>query len=534
MVTPTPTPIEPTPTPIPYGSVIEVTISNIEKISTGVIQTLYSKFSIKLVQWTSLRGSKPDIYIHPGGTGGDAVVLGSEEMYRDYARSPYKSIRITDYLDDMPNYTSLFYSRDILEEMLHRDREASGTYNLGTTGYVPQPSSLWLYNRKWFEKYGYDVPDNIEELVDLLSDHKKNKDPDAELILDINRGTDAQSTPKPILTQGVMAAYGIDMGYARKSDDPTYDEDIYNMIDKVDGEFKLTATDPKIIKALDTLKRIYDEGLAGDSNINYNDLWNDTVPPPDYSEYAAVYLPTGNTHSYYIKKNYDGWEVFETQLSMDDTVYLYKAEPSGAGYKIFPAGFLITEGINQEIIDRLIDFIDWCCTDEGILAYYYGIEGEDYTIVDGTLYTDVEKENRKPAALPMVSSKYAMAVLHKYNTPYEDNESIENKAIDAFADKNVQYMDSIHYSSIVVYDARYGPYHVPTKYELLTDDGNVIAQIVRDFCADYVSGKKTAEDFDSYLQEIEDAGIDKFIQDVIKMIDESYEENNEYVPEIFK
>ena len=150
VVTPTPTPIEPTPTPIPYGSVIEVTISNIEKISTGVIQTLYSKFSIKLVQWTNLMSAKPDIYIHPGGTGGDAVVLGSEEMYRDYARSPYRSIRITDYLDKMPNYTSLFYSRDILEEMLHRDREASGTYNLGTTGYVPQPSSLWLYNRKWF------------------------------------------------------------------------------------------------------------------------------------------------------------------------------------------------------------------------------------------------------------------------------------------------------------------------------------------------------------------------------------------------
>ena len=42
----TPTPVPPTPTPIPYGEVLDVTISNIEKIAPGVVQTLYNKFSI--------------------------------------------------------------------------------------------------------------------------------------------------------------------------------------------------------------------------------------------------------------------------------------------------------------------------------------------------------------------------------------------------------------------------------------------------------------------------------------------------------
>ncbi|MBE5817395.1 MAG: hypothetical protein E7315_06785 [Clostridiales bacterium] len=504
--TPTPTPIEPTPTPIPYGEVIDVVIETNDNIffNWSIAQILLERFSIRLIEYNPSTTSGPDVIVYAEDRR-PSYNEGTDTDYSErYARRRWSQnntnrfgINYLERLKDMPNYSSLLYSKEAVYD-LFPDGPEGMRYSLPLTGRETSAYYLWLYNEKWFEKYNYSIPETMEELVDLLIDHKTNVDPSAQPILINKDGREERTMMDTALPHGVFATYGIDY---------------FNELKKVgEGEFNYSTSDPKVIKALDILKKINDNGLASDSCLNY-----DNISTSDLSECAVFYnsyIEFSDYHIIKMKNDNLNWGVAETQFSYDGTPYVVHGDINYASTAL--NYFTVNKYAKKEIVNRLLDYIDWCSTEEGMFASYFGFEGTDYKIDEnGKLVLLKERSEISPAAMQVVSATHILKVARKYGyTP-----SSYYPAIDA--DKNdikILTQPEIKYASS------------PEGRDAYEKVVNVSEQ----FFNDYVNGTKTADDFSEYLADLESAGLSDFLKGAKDYYDELYEEFKDYLPDSLK
>ena len=496
----TPTPIEPTPTPIPYGEVIDVIIDTNDKKSFNwnIAQILLEKFSIKLIEYTPSTIGAPDIVLHTN-SGMEQYITETELRYEAGKDAmDIGGINYLEYLNNMPNYSSLLYSKEVFYNLF---KDTTDRYSLPRTGKEPIRYKLWLYNEKWFEKYNYSIPETMDDLVDLLIDHKTNVDPASQPILINTRNGKDSTIMDTSLSEGVFATYGID-----------YDE----MIKKgSEGVYGYTMSDPKVIEALDVLKKINDSSLAGDLYLNYDD-----ISTSDLSECAVFYDSYSIYKSTYIrdiKSEGLNWKIFETQLSYDGTPYVTCMDYFDGGAPLLH-DFIILESAGNEVINRFIDYIDWCSTEEGVLASVFGTEGIDYKIgEDGKLTLLKEYIEIEPAAINVVSDEHILKILYKYGYtgyPYFLESYITNIA--------KEFVENTDISIISQHELSY-------PYTVARDEYKLVSNVSKQFFNDYINGTKFASDFNEYLTALDDAGLNELLQKTNDYYKDIYEKLKDYV-----
>ena len=68
----------------------------------------------------------------------------------------------------------------------------------------------------------------------------------------------------------------------------------------------------------------------------------------------------------------------------------------------------------------------------------------------------------------------------------------------------------------------------------MSEKSKKIKGTVEEFITGFINGEKTAEDFDSYLNSLENAGLQDFVDGINKKVQEVHEKYKDYLPDSLK
>jgi len=389
-LTPIQTPTKPTPSPIPYGEVLDLKIAltkNFELYEYAYINdVLLENFSLSVNYEVSMDEA-------------DLIAVSKDLDISEYL-DEYSLINLLDYADKMPNYISLFTDKEYFIDFVNEDK--GKMYSPLKIEFSVDGCGLWMYNEQWFDKYNYDIPSDIEEMVELLIQHKKDY-PDSKPIF-TDYTSKKETTEK--YTDGTMSAFGLS---AKRN----------------------SSADDNYTKALEIADKMQE-----------NQLYT-----TEYSENIAICYTRALTNKNKAKI-YDAeeWKVVSNQFSgKEKEAYIYW-DTYSFGYA--SPRFLIKDtGNNQEVINRYIDYIDWCCTPEGIIATKYGKENVEYND-NGEITRIKNYGNDFYNALYTVNNRYADFIVAQYlsdayYTSHTDEAKISqslHKRAKAFAEVDVSFI----------------------------------------------------------------------------------------------
>ncbi len=264
---------------------------------------------------------------------------------------------INEYFDKLPNYRALYSDSD-WETLLVTQSNADGNLY-----YLPQKnyrdtSNAWIYRKSAFDELGLTFPKTIDELYTVLKTIKE-KYPDS-IPMPNQGGLD--------VVNGLSYAFGID---------PLSP---YCFIDE-DGQLvSYSRTTDEYREVLKFASKLWAEGLINKEFA--------TVTEQQWTESYA----NGKTYIQYLYATRETWAE-ENMKAVDPDVdwawvpYNITADPSGAYYfnreaPYTTAGPFFSETIKGEKMDRMMEWYDWLCTEEGSRFICMGEEGVTYELVN--------------------------------------------------------------------------------------------------------------------------------------------------------
>lgn len=284
----------------------------------------------------------------------------SYDMYVEYAQQG-AFYDITDLIEKYPNIME--YVPDEYWDMVRVDGKIYGIPGLNTEG-----KYNIYYRGDWLEQLGLDAPANIEEFTEMLRAFTED-DPD-------QNGTND--------TYG-YGSNNFEVFYAMFGISPDYYQE-------VNGEVRIDAISNEYKECLQYLHDQYQAGYI-DPEIftDTPDLLKQKVNQGKIGSFTGWWADMGS----YIR------DYGFTQAQPDGT--LITATPpvdasKGQGMKAVNAlqhvvCFSYEDG---DFIEKLLGYVDWCCTDMGYRVSKYGVEGVHWAMEDGVLThnatTDPEKK----------------------------------------------------------------------------------------------------------------------------------------------
>jgi putative aldouronate transport system substrate-binding protein len=200
-----------------------------------------------------------------------------------------------------------------------------------------------------------------------------------------------------------------------------------------------------------------------------------------------------------------GWIYYLNTIAADDSQHVYNKETP---YK--SQGFVLTDKLSGERLDRVLEFFNWCATDEASEILSWGEEGLTYTVnTDGTKsYTDLIKDFDTTTA-PAVS-------LNAYTRFHQD--FIPNRNVDAViavsGPVNIELGDSFQAQG-------YG-YFKPLNFLFDTDtqeEVNMLKTLLNDTMTDYsnkfvmgMMDPNSDADWEAYLSALDGCGLQEWNQ----------------------
>ena len=329
-----------------------------------------------------------------------------------------------------------------------------------------------------------DLPTTVEDFVALL-EQIKEKDPDSI----------------PFMVQGWGNVWdGWDYAYNVQS---SYYQDYFS------GEFVPygPATD-NWRQMLITLNYLYKNGLIAEDYLTTTEdmTKENTIAGMYYAEWnwAGSHTNAMNERNSQTDPNC-GWIYYLNTIAADDSQHVYNKETP---YK--SQGFVLTDKLSGERLDRVLEFFNWCATDEASEILSWGEEGLTYTVnTDGTKsYTDLIKDFDTTTA-PAVS-------LNAYTRFHQD--FIPNRNVDAViavsGPVNIELGDSFQAQG-------YG-YFKPLNFLFDTDtqeEVNMLKTLLNDTMTDYsnkfvmgMMDPNSDADWEAYLSALDGCGLQEWNQ----------------------
>ncbi len=254
-------------------------------------------------------------------------------------------------------------------------------------------------------------------------------------------------------------------------------------------------------------------------------MWKDELIPTNwFSMTTADWQEIVSTNKGFVFNDYYGrLDTYTNAMKTDNPdvqfAFMDPFEGGGSGVKTFNAqSQLLTSGyvtfVSSPYIDRLLDMFDWMYSEDGITAMNWGIEGESYTVnADGT-----------KSHIGIVAGQ---SNFFDYPTKYGFYQrgfylNCDTVAMNTFASESAR-------EAIKKIGEFSGEYRLPAiswsdknleQYNILNDPINTAMQQA---LGDFVSGQRSLDDWDAYVQEIEKLGL----QDLINLYNTQQKEINE-------
>ena len=277
-----------------------------------------------------------------------------------------------------------------------------------------------------------------------------------------------------------------------------------------DGEIKFGPIEDGFKDYITLMHDWYEKGYIEADFISDNSNWNS----PDYAnaitngEAGIFYCDWGNLNGYIENSEVEGF-------SLEATYDMHATEDSINHFGTFITksasnGFRITT--NCENVELACQWGDWWYSEEGSLLANYGVEGEGFEYVDGvptftSLVTDSDLGMRD--ALLVYASNGTINCVIDNNAAASVYSEVDKAAPEIWATG----MDD--------------EYVIPSSMSLSADDSTEAANIYSDIqtlcmesIAKFITGDKSLDEFDDFVQQIEDMGI----QDYLDIYQECYDD----------
>jgi len=332
----------------------------------------------------------------------------------------------------------------------------------------------------WLEDLGLEAPETPDELLDMLRKFKTEKGAQYPLALNQHR-------MNLILSYGHLSS--------------AYDLITYGEYVK-DGKYHIGWIEDGAKETIALVNTMYEEGLINQDYLTIEQAALD----------AMVY--DGRTG------------MFEHMITSGLGKYLGEIEAQGLDIKLKgisglkrPNGENPYYGGTEDPVGSFKTFISTCCEDvelamrvidynyspEGEILRNYGIEGITFEWVDGKpVYTEFVTNNPDGFALQNVVNAYAGSGFHNINTPEKfvlSNPRPEQVAAIDVWNANDRYTYKVPpFALLDEYNSEYS--------EIWAD----ISTYYTDQRAKFISGERPIDEYDDFIKEVKDMGIDRCIE----------------------
>lgn len=268
-------------------------------------------------------------------------------------------VDIGPYLEEYaPNYNYYLSQNDDIRKMLTTDSGGIASFTQFKTDIMFNEG--YAVRADWLDAVGMEAPSTYDELHDVLYAFQTQLDVENPLAITYNEGVGGSFCWGYDITSGVMVK---------------------------DGVVSWGVTSQEYYDYLCMIKQWMDEGLIDPNSYSY-------TSNNDFSEKAL----NGELGFYYVQStNIDGWVEQNADPNAKLEAVDYIVREKGAPLHFSPMMINSMEGkntfVNTEIfaistnchnVELAMQLIDYCYSDEGSMICNYGVEGDTYTMVDGT------------------------------------------------------------------------------------------------------------------------------------------------------
>lgn len=336
---------------------------------------------------------------------------------------------------------------------------------------------MWNYKKSAWDALGLEFPKTTDELYEALKKIKEN---------------DPSAVPLPGRWDITGATYGLVNAFRTSltflEDPDQNDELVYGPVSD------------KFRDMLVYVNKLYAEGLLDkDFLTQTDDQWKQDVG----SGTAYIQFGTNYYHMFNTLDADGGWTYAPHYIS----AYEGKGAMLGVGSGVQTYGPIITDKASDVERERLLEYINWSFTREGLDLHLYGVEGETYTIdADGNrVPTEIVNDNYTgyDKGKDLVTYGFQYLSLEEYQPrDIANNPWIEELTNQLRNDPNNVFIRSL------------GFVFTEDEAKDLADVKTLVEDAMKRNVAEFIMGNKDPNndgDWDKYMSEMKTAGLDRYI-----------------------
>jgi len=270
-------------------------------------------------------------------------------------------VPLSDHMDALSEYRK-WWTDEEWKVMQDFAQNADGKlYYLPAKNYRSH-SKAWIYRKDVFDKLGLAFPETLDDLYDTLKALKA-----------------AYPDSTPISNRGKDGVIGIAVLAHRLPGDMWYGfEGFYQDPDANNEVMYAQATD-KFRESLKFLNKLYKEDLI---EKEFPTMTTEQWTQRGVSSRSFLMYDYATRAAYFQNLMQDTpeakWEWAPVNISTGDKPGFVDRE-----LPFFSYGPIITNKVEGERLDRLLEYFNWAATPEGVKFHTLGVEGETYEVVDG-------------------------------------------------------------------------------------------------------------------------------------------------------
>jgi putative aldouronate transport system substrate-binding protein len=475
-------------TTVPYSEQDKLTISYMGSVAfkdgNYLAQKLLEDYNIELNLFGTYTAANTEVpLLLASGQYPEWIYSDSYGVYHTPAYDGY-FINYFDYLDQLPDYKALFTDEQWEKDVMSRCYDDGGLY------FLPQyrawvASMGWLVREDLVLANGLEIPKTDKDILALCETWK-------EIYPDSLPIADKWQT----CFTGCRYIYGA-----------------YPFINSKTGEYQAHYQSEKEYReALILFHELYTKGyvepeFATVSNAQFEERFATSTPVLVYGAVAWEdslnnFTKAGTAE---VNKN-PNWRAIEAVLysAANDKKY-YELNVSAQNWGSFLTDKVLETG---GLLERMLDFFNWTCTEEGLVWQTFGVEGESFNYVSGTPVYNTDKidpmgslksglPTKNDLGLTSITAWSPDAITAMYNSDawkrFGDAAKNDPKAVGVRTTLALKVPED----------------KVSRKAELETMLGTVRAEYVLKFQTGLLN-PNSDEDWTAYIKALNDAGLEEY------------------------
>jgi len=377
-------------------------------------------------------------------------------------------VNILEYIEDMPNLKK--WMEQYPEEAKAALSADGKMYMFPNQGFGETNRMVWMYREDVFKKEGLSAPSTYEELYDVLKALKAKYPDSYPLTIRYGQIPDEMNTNLAVTFETGEGVY--------------YNYD--------NNEWRYGPIEDNYKSLVNMWKKFYDEGL---------------IPPDFLSLQTKQWQDMVSTDQAFVTIDYiSRIDFFNNAMQKENPEYnmQFMAPPAGiAGGKQLSPYFHYLEGgltvaSTSKNIKDVVKYMDFFYSEEGHIMTSWGVEGETFVKEGDTFkfkpeFTDVT-EMRKQTGL-QTSGTYTWVDFNAHLSLFSNN-------------LQHAYKEAVKYDPPAMQPR---PAFTESENEIISLTGQAIKKQRDEAFAKFVTGSRSLNEWDKYVEEINNLGVNKLL-----------------------